>query len=159
MRCPDCNKFVAYDTEQEPEVGDEDVTGSDGLYTVTAEVRRVLSCAECGTELKDLSFSLSAEVAVDEPCTREDEDEDDKPSPAAPEGEAAPPEPSVKIETEHSHEFEVDSVDVEPTEEGSGKKRKFGYSGEVTIRCIECDHEETVHVEDAAFSSEFEECC
>lgn len=54
MRCPDCNKFVSFD-ESDPEVNDLDVS-ADG--TVTAVVRIVNTCAECGTELKEGTFEF-----------------------------------------------------------------------------------------------------
>jgi hypothetical protein len=58
MRCPDCSKFVAFDTEVDPEEnGDEAISGS----SFTATYRRVLNCADCGTELK----SAEIEVEID----------------------------------------------------------------------------------------------
>lgn len=53
MRCPDCNRFVAFDYEQEPEVDLSPMFT--GLQEVTTEitVRHLLTCAECGTELKE----------------------------------------------------------------------------------------------------------
>lgn len=50
-RCPDCNKFVSYDTDTEPEI--EDVQVFDESTEVQGSVRVVLCCAECGTELKE----------------------------------------------------------------------------------------------------------
>jgi len=58
MRCPDCNKFVAFE-EMDPEVDlsvDEDAN-------VSAEIRIVNSCAECGTELKEATFDLEQDKA------------------------------------------------------------------------------------------------
>lgn len=57
MRCPDCNKFVSYD-EQEPEVN---LDLNDG--EVNGDVRVVLPCAECGTELKECTFDVSEDVS------------------------------------------------------------------------------------------------
>lgn len=57
MRCPDCNKFVAYD-DAEPEVQSLEVN-DDGA--VTASVTRTLTCAECGTELKSAEIELNGE--------------------------------------------------------------------------------------------------
>lgn len=56
-RCPDCNKFVPYD-EPQVEVNTVEVDGT----TVTADVRVVLACGECGTELKDMEFNESVEI-------------------------------------------------------------------------------------------------
>ena len=75
MRCPDCNKFVPYDTEIAPEVGSEEVEHSidDGKGTaqIIVEVRRVLTCENCGTELKDCTFDFSEEIEVCA-CVNED---------------------------------------------------------------------------------------
>jgi hypothetical protein len=54
MRCPDCNKFVSFD-EADPEVNDLDVSDNG---SVTASVRIVNTCAECGTELKEAMLEL-----------------------------------------------------------------------------------------------------
>lgn len=66
MRCPDCNKFVSLEM-QDPEVNvqleiappDKDGTwvGAD-IFHLSGEIRIVRACAECGTELKEYTFSL-----------------------------------------------------------------------------------------------------
>jgi hypothetical protein len=58
MRCPDCNKFVAYDDSNEPEADDADV---DAEGRVSGTVRVYLACAECGTELKEANFDLESD--------------------------------------------------------------------------------------------------
>jgi hypothetical protein len=60
MRCPNCNKFVSLDFS-EPEV--ENISVSDD-GSVTAEVRIVRTCADCGDELKTASLSLEVQVDV-----------------------------------------------------------------------------------------------
>lgn len=60
-RCPDCNKFVSYE-EAEPEV--EDVNVEDGI--ITATVRIVNTCGECGTELTEFTFDLEIDLNLDE---------------------------------------------------------------------------------------------
>lgn len=67
-RCPDCNKFVSYDDSYEPEVESAEVSDS----TLTIEVRVVLPCAECGTELKESTMEASVEIEHD--CSKKDED-------------------------------------------------------------------------------------
>jgi hypothetical protein len=65
MRCPSCEKFVSYDTEVEPEEQTEpEVTDQ----TVTAEYRRVLTCADCGEELKEATIEIDGEISCDLPC-------------------------------------------------------------------------------------------
>jgi ribosomal protein L44E len=62
MRCPDCNKFASFDTEQEPEV--DSTVSDDGQ--INLEVRIVNTCADCGTELKEGSFSMEMHMDNDE---------------------------------------------------------------------------------------------
>lgn len=60
MRCPSCEKFVSYDTDVEPE-GDLSVEDS----RVTGSIRRVLSCADCGEELKQAEFDVDLDIRLD----------------------------------------------------------------------------------------------
>ena len=74
MRCPDCNKFVSYDTDNEPEADDLSYDGA----MVTGDVRRELPCANCGTTLKSATFNMEIPVAVegaDKPCHVEGEED------------------------------------------------------------------------------------
>ena len=70
MRCPDCQTFVSYDLDYDPEdegleVEVEVIEDSGELdVTVSGSVRRVLPCAECGTELKEASFDVQLETLV-----------------------------------------------------------------------------------------------
>ena len=63
-RCPDCSKFVSLEA-QEPEVDSSDVDGD----TVTGTVRLILTCAECGTEMKEAN--LDFEIPIDHECEGE----------------------------------------------------------------------------------------
>lgn len=78
MRCPDCNKFVPYG-EQDPELdldlsqpSEEDTKAAleDGTGTGTVEanitgtVRIVLTCEECGAELKEATLDVEFDVEV-----------------------------------------------------------------------------------------------
>lgn len=72
MRCPSCEKFVSYD---EPECEEQDSAAVDGT-TVTANVRVVLKCADCGDELKEATFDLEGEAALKAKCKAADESED-----------------------------------------------------------------------------------
>jgi len=62
-RCPQCEKFVSFDVEyNEPEWSNEleiDVNGD-----ITGELRVILSCADCGEEMKD--YILCVELALDD---------------------------------------------------------------------------------------------
>ncbi len=62
MRCPDCNKFVAFDDGNVDEV---EVELDEDTGTVGISGRVVLPCAECGTELKELGVDDSIEAGDD----------------------------------------------------------------------------------------------
>lgn len=87
-RCNDCNKFVSYDEDTEPEVDGGSFT--DNEYN--GDVSRVLNCADCGSELRRGTFSLQHDLTDalaederecpghegdDEPEDRDDKDADD----------------------------------------------------------------------------------
>lgn len=57
MRCPNCNKFVSYD-EPEAQVDSVELNGG----TLSANVRLVLNCSECGGELKDAELEAHKEI-------------------------------------------------------------------------------------------------
>jgi len=59
MRCSDCNKFVSFDDSNDPEADDADV---DAEGRVSGTVRVYLTCAECGTELKEANFDLDVDM-------------------------------------------------------------------------------------------------
>jgi hypothetical protein len=60
MRCPECNHFVSFDDEGEPDV-DIDVE-DDGAYSGT--IRIVNCCADCGTELTEFTFDVEGDMAI-----------------------------------------------------------------------------------------------
>ena len=75
-RCPDCNRFVALNTEVDPEVElqaelteEEGENGEKGDITVnlTGTVRIVNECADCGTELTEFTFDVDASETVSRP--------------------------------------------------------------------------------------------
>lgn len=78
MRCPDCNKFVSYDDSNEPEADDADI---DAEGHVTGTVRVYLTCAECGTDLKEANFDL-LNIDYTEAVKAHREDAKDKRPPA-----------------------------------------------------------------------------
>ena len=67
MRCPDCNKFVSFDTETDPELSE--AVDADGIVMV--ETRIVNPCAECGTELTSAEFSVEINLAKEVDTHRE----------------------------------------------------------------------------------------
>ena len=82
MRCPDCSKFVSFDTDREPEDLDLNVT-DDG--SVSGSVRIVNGCAECSTELTEatldveMDFSGEVEEHREEKRAEHDEEQAKKP--------------------------------------------------------------------------------
>lgn len=58
MRCPDCRKFVSFD-EPTVELLWEEIN-DDG--TINGEIRIVLTCAECATELKEASLEFDEQI-------------------------------------------------------------------------------------------------
>lgn len=145
MRCPDCNKFVAYDDTNEPEADDADID-RDGH--VSGTVRVYLSCAECGTELKEANFDLNADmtatVAAHHAAVAEAKADKLDVVVAKAEAEGADVE-KVKADFEDAHdacELEVE-VEVETTSrtegKGRGLKTFYGYHATVMVKCS-CGH-------------------
>lgn len=149
MRCPDCEKFVSYDTEVEPE--EENEPEMDGL-TIRASYRRVLACGECGTELKAVTLDVEQELTLVAP------------TPGA--GEGPPPTPCE----DDDHEWKLDDLQVTVTQgvidtDRRGKKitnprymaTTYGVelSGEIT--CEKCQHTAAVTASAEERASSFEE--
>ena len=132
MRCPDCNKFVSFDDSNEPEVNDVNV--DDNGY-VTAEVRFVLTCAECGAELKEGNYSLDGNVDLTNHHTEPKEGED-------PMGE-------------HILEAEEDSCEQETISTKS--KTQYAVRLSVKVTCTACDFEETVELSGEMTAAEMDE--
>ena len=82
MRCPDCNKMVSYG-DPTTEVNDEEISAqkeegkNEFSGTVNFNVRLVLPCADCSTELKEttLEFELPFEHTCKEGTEIKEEDE------------------------------------------------------------------------------------
>lgn len=136
-RCNDCNKFVPYDTDVEPELTDSSVDETTG--DVTAEVRRVLTCGECGTEMKDSSFSF--EVDADEQHIEE--------------GSIT----EAAATCEHEWEFKDEETETDDSSEGRGRGTKTFYGAKYTfvIHCTKCNLERTGDASDRCQASHMEE--
>jgi hypothetical protein len=146
MRCPDCNKFVSFD-EQEPEINSIEV---DDSGNVSAEVRIVNACGDCGAELKEANFSPESGDPV-EPFAKHKEDatrtheqrladygvalEEWKTKTGFPPTEALEPEKPLSTE----HELEVEEDGSERTSrsvgKGRGTKTYYGFSLGYTVTC------------------------
>lgn len=137
MRCPDCNKFAAYE-EAEPEVEVE----YDGLTGVSIHARIVNTCEQCSTELKEATFDWEEDIS--EPlkahkCT----------------GEDFCAEETGAERISRSGNF-VKGVFV--PKGGRYGKMFYGASVEVEVTCNECgERVHTLSVEDYAQTSSMEE--
>jgi len=58
-RCAECNKFVSYD-QADPEVDNLEIEGN----TVSATIRIVNNCDQCGTELREATLEPTIEVEI-----------------------------------------------------------------------------------------------
>lgn len=119
MRCNDCNRFVSFDASTEPELND--VSFDSASMTFVADVRVVLTCQECGAELK--AADLSVEGTLEVPLPEAD----------------APPCKAY----EHSWEAREDEHDlgmIERTVKVKGYRRtEYGVGGTLMFGCAECD--------------------
>src|SRR4051812_457683 len=106
MRCPDCQKFVSFDTDTEPEI-DVDVD-DDG--TVSGTVRIVNTCSECSQELTeanlDVEIDLSGAVEDHRQEMRDKHDEE----------QASKPEDEREPYDESAHTLELSSADASRTD-------------------------------------------
>lgn len=59
MRCDQCNKFVSFDTDVDPEPTLD--VSPEGV--VSGSVRIVNQCAECGQELKEATFDVDIDLS------------------------------------------------------------------------------------------------
>jgi hypothetical protein len=139
MRCPDCNRFVSFDTEVTPESTDVHIFSS----SVIGEFRRVLTCESCGTELKEATIGIDTQIQTDS-----DECND---------GE------------EHEWEFDDGEPEGEPTmvmvtTDAKGKpiapryaKTYYGVEISGTVKCSKCDATGTFNGSNSEQASAFDE--
>lgn len=141
MRCPDCNKFVSFDTDTEPEI--EANVEQDGSVGVQARI--VNTCAECSTELKEANFSNDDDSLVEEVAEH-------KKTCAA-----------MKLDVKDA---EASRTDRRQTHDRRGKpirnpryqKQYYGYEATVAVVCETCGHEfPDVKVEDESAASGMDE--
>lgn len=129
MRCPNCNKFPSVEmgeVESEVEVGDSSITGN---------VRIVLTCADCGEELKEANFDVSValELKHAEDCL------------------------SSEGESELELDFEPEAFDEFVPPNKKRQKHMYGASAEATVTCPSCKATATASWRDSVQSSGMEE--
>lgn len=152
MRCPDCAKFVPFDTEAEPE-GDLTIDNDGQL---TGEVERGLPCGECGTTLKSAMFNVDQDL---------NEIVDVKPAPSN--------DPAGVTYCTKAHDWDWENADepsISPTERLSDTDRKgnkikltrfmtkyYGIEIEGDVRCKDCPAVGVYKFSDEESASAFDE--
>lgn len=140
MRCPDCNKFVSYDTEVDPEESVEPEI-ADGEFKAT--YTRTLTCGECGTELK------SAEIEV----TQALEGIDDK----CEEDESGEHEWEIHVDASSTSELKTTDRNGKPIKKTRYMKQLYGVEVSGTARCIHCGDEVEIQASGSEQASAFDE--
>lgn len=154
MRCPDCSKFVSMENS-DPEVNDISVVyNGDHTFTVTAEVRLVRACADCGTELKDRTAYLEDTIKLSEfsvdgngiLITKEEQDAI-----------------HTAMDTLAADPDVEDCGDATVDESGGGRYAKnmltLTMSAVVSITVNGVTYEGGIKFTDEAGASEYDECC
>jgi hypothetical protein len=147
MRCPDCNRMVSYNTEEDPEANIE----LDNEGHISGDIRRVLTCGECGTELKETTFDIDQDAA----------------------GALIEVEPKTQCPTGDDHEWDWETADepsVSPTEgrettDRRGKKitnprymkTLYGVMIDGEVKCKHCPAKATYSFEENQAASSFDE--
>jgi len=112
MRCPDCNKFVPLNTDEDPEV---DLYIDAGTGEVTGTVRIVNACQECGAELTEATFDV--DLDFEEAGDHISEQDPEK-------GDCT---------------LELEEPEITRTEHqegrGRGTKTFYGAEGDITVKC------------------------
>lgn len=118
MRCPGCNKFVAYE-EVDPEV--EVQVDAEGHVTGTVQI--VNACADCSEELKEANFDIDVDARVGANQQRGID--------------------SAEFEKHKGHALGVDTHGIERTSRVEGKGRGartfYGASVEIVVNCEDCE--------------------
>jgi Zn ribbon nucleic-acid-binding protein len=140
-RCPDCNKFVGVELGDGEDVDNLEIVCSgieadsediEENVDLSGEVRLVLNCLECGTELKEATVQLEETIQF------------------------------THLIKGCQGEVEIDQNDIQTTDrfEGKGRGAKHFYGVEVTVSldCPECkaSQSHTLLIEEQA--SNFEDC-
>jgi len=152
MRCPDCNKFVSLDTDQEPELNVD--VGEDG--TINGDVRIANACADCGTELTEYTFDVNTTCEEANAHVQKAREEAETAETAGidswPEGTDKP-----------THELSLENEEAERVERQEGKGRGtrtfYGWTGRCTIVCACGEHWDVELDGDEVQASAMDSCC
>lgn len=132
MRCPDCNRFVSYDDGNDPEPELDFDNGE-----VTGTVRILLTCAECGTELKEGTFEVSVPMEDELQAHLREKHPEMVSKGTLPDGS--------EVESFDYGYFEVSDngseLTTRTTGSGRGMRTFYGHDTAFTVECTNC-HEE-----------------
>lgn len=152
MRCPDCNRFVAYD---EPQCDSASVDLNDDSVHATVTVQ--LNCQDCGTTLKE------AEIETEEEFSHECKPDGERTEGQVPDPDYTPDDDQFEVVSEGDPQGEsrVESKDRhgKPIKSARYMKTFYGFSLETEIRCRKCGEVFTVMLEGEEQASSFNECC
>ncbi|MFA4971491.1 MAG: hypothetical protein WC683_02680 [bacterium] len=138
MRCPDCNKFVSYEGDEEPEEQSCEVDDEGNInIQVTLEKR----CGECSQGLKSAEFELEGQ---DDAVREHMEEHKD-----APEGEH-------ELSIEGEYESTEDSRGLKPTTPMRYRTTYYGVHASYTVTCT-CGKTFEGELADEMSASGFEE--
>jgi hypothetical protein len=144
-RCPDCNKFVSLDSEQDPEVSID----VDGEGHVTGSFSIMNACQDCGTEM----FTSEFDVNVSASDITRGEDEKTLESFLS---ECKAKAEEIEKNPDHGEdlevELEVEESDMERTSRSEGKGRgtrtfygaRVGFTVKATFRGVTSEFEGSV---------------
>lgn len=156
-RCPDCNKFVSMENG-EPEFNSLEAMLQNGDVFVTASVRSIRNCADCGTEMKSLDVEMEENISIETFDGFKELSDKDKAK-------------LLKFaeEEDETLELEADEGDTSMDESGGGRYKKNMITtvarGDITLTWDRRAHggevklTTTVELSSENAASEFEECC
>jgi hypothetical protein len=128
-RCPDCNKFVSLDSDQEPEIN----ISVDDAGEVSGDASIANNCADCGTELTTASIDVAVgpdDMKGEHPVTGKEITLADYLTALRAEAD--------EVEKEHGEapeiEIEIENEEGERTSrtEGTGRRVRTFYGAKIT---------------------------
>jgi hypothetical protein len=150
MRCPDCNKFVAYD-EPQCEVQTVEVCDDE----VRANITVSLNCADCSQTLKDCELEASCTI------THECKPKKDRPADQKPSEDYDADEDQYEVENEGEPEgcsrMETKDRNGKPIKSARYMKTFYGFTLQTDIRCRKCGEIFTVDLDGEEQASSFNE--
>lgn len=126
MRCDQCNKFVSFDTESDPEVESETMQGTNA----EVEVRITNNCAECGQEMKEARFQFEYDFSEEIKAHHEASQE-----------KCGNAEVSLSVEATRTDRRQTKDRYGKPIARARYQKQFYGVDVTLTINCDVCDQE------------------